>query len=184
MKYSVRALLAVAFSVIVGMPTIMDTPVVAAASPQISGSGGLDFAHPDNVVPATGPHGEPGRNVFLTGAITGLNFEPGTCVADPSAGGTCFNFTDSTPVGTGEFLRAHSGQSAFTYCSNPCTVLDEAGVPRSGSFTLHIAYPTQNPKKTPVTHFTIQDAAGGLAGLHGEGSLNLLTGQYTLKYHF
>jgi hypothetical protein len=150
----------------------------ALAAPPTTGGGGIDFG--PSLVPATGPNGEPGRNVFLTGTITGLNFEPGICNPFPAGSGPvtgkCLNFTKSQPVQPGEFLRAHSGQTAFTYC-NPCTIDG-----KTGSFTLKISYP--NPKNLTVTHFTIQHAAGGLKGLHGQGSLDFTTATYTLKYHF
>jgi hypothetical protein len=169
-KYSVGALLSVALAVFLGTGSVL-------AAPLTTGSGGIDFG--PSLVPAT-RNGEPGRNVFLTGAITGLNFEPGICNPFPAGSGPvtgkCLNFTKSEPVLPGEFMRAHPGQTAFTYC-DPCTI---AG--KTGSFSLKISYP--NPKNLTVTHFTIQDAVGGLEGLHGQGSLDFTTATYTLEYHF
>jgi len=169
-KYPIGALLPVALAV------FLSTGVVLAASPT-KGSGGIDFG--PSLVPAT-KDGEAGRNVFLTGAITGLNFEPGICNPFPAGSGPvtgkCPIFTKSEPVRPGEFLRSHLGQIAFTYC-DPCTIDG-----KTGSFTLRITYP--NPKNLTVTHFTIQDAAGGLEGLQGMGSLDFTTATYTLEYRF
>jgi hypothetical protein len=169
MRYSVGALLSV------GLALVLSTGTVLAAPP-IPGSGAFDF--PSSLVPST-RNGEAGRDVFLTGTITGRNFEPGDCNPFPAGSspvaGKCLNFTKSAPQ-PGEFQRAHPGQTAFTIC-DPCTI-DR----KTGSFTLKISYP--NPKNLTVTHFTIQDAADGLVGLHGEGSLDFTTGTYTIQYHF
>lgn len=152
---------------------LIGTGVVAAAPPKTD-TGNFDFG--TSLVPATGPNGESGRNVFLQGAITGRNFEPGICLPDPDFFGKCATFTKSTPDQPGEFQRAHPGQTAFTSCIQ-CTVDG-----RTGNFTLKISYP--NPKNLTFTKFTIQDASGGLAGLRGQGTLDFTKGTYTLKYQF
>ncbi len=159
-----------------------------AAAPPTTGSGSLDFG--PSLVPAE-RDGVEGRIVYLTGAIRGENFEPGDCNPFRSGDlppelqflvGKCVNFTKSEPVRPGEFKRARRGQTAFTVC-DPCTLTDpETGEERTGSFTLKISYP--NPNNLTFTKFTIQDAAGGLEGLRGQGTLDFTTGTYTIRYHF
>ena len=118
--------------------------------------------------------GEPGRLLVLTGTIEGPNFEPGICTPDRS--GTCPGLTDSEPVPAGFFKPAHSAPTALTLC-DPCTV---DGIP--GSLTLRISSPRS--RNVRGMQFTIQDAAGGLQGLRGQGSMDLATGTYSLRYHF
>jgi hypothetical protein len=144
------------------------------AGPPTQGVGGFDFGA--SLVPWTTPAGETGRAVYLWGAIEGFNFEPGICVPDPNFFGKCAVFAKREPVGPGEFLRAHPGQTAFTVCS-PCTIDG-----RTGSFTLKISYP--DPKNITFTRFTIQDAAGDLAGLKGQGTLDFTNGHYEIQYQF
>jgi hypothetical protein len=144
----------------------------AAAAPPMTGSGGVDAGVPGTFVLAT-ENGQAGRLVALTGVITGTNFEPGICDAGPADNQPCFTFTNTTPL-PGQFERAHSGDTGFTYCS-PCTVDG-----KTGSFTLKITYLPGGL----TTNFTIQNAAGGLTGLQGQGTLDLTTFQYTLNYHF
>src|SRR4051812_3001974 len=114
MRYSVGALLSVVLAVVLSTGTVL-------AAPPKDGSGAFDF--PSSLVPAT-RNGETGRNVFLTGTITGRNFEPGICNPFPVGSGLvtgkCVNFTKSAPVKPGEFMRAHPGQAAFTICE--CTI--------------------------------------------------------------
>lgn len=161
---------------VVGMLCVLAVVVSAgdASAQRLYGTGGLDFG--PSLVPSTGPSGESGRDVFLVGTITGLNFEPGLCVPDPSFFGKCVNFTKSNTLQPGDFKRAHPGQTAFTLCS-PCTIDG-----RTGSFVLKISYP--NPKDLTFTKFTIQQASGGLAGLQGQGTLDFTTATYELNYHF
>ena len=141
---------------------------------RLYGTGSLNFG--PSLVPSTGPSGESGRDVFLQGAIEGLNFEPGLCEPDPNFFGKCATFTRSNNLQPGDFKRAHPGQTAFTLCS-PCRI-DE----RTGSFVLKISYP--NPKDLTFTKFTIQQASGGLEGLRGQGTLDFTSGNYELHYHF
>jgi hypothetical protein len=164
----------------------------ALAGPPMAGGG--CFFYPTSLVPAVGPNGEEGRSVFFppgSGTIVGENFEPGQCEPYPGAlsfpdnpfGGKCLFFTKSTPrPDSGEFQRAHPGQTAFTYCRE-CTIDG-----RTGNFTLKISYPNpksfSDPNASPFTKFTIQDADGGLAGLKGQGTLDFTNGCYTMRYHF
>jgi hypothetical protein len=166
MRATIVALSAIILSIAFG-------PGLASADRPTEGVGGLDFLA--SLVPGNGgPNNEPGRLVYLTGAITGLNFEPGICVPDATLG-KCLTFTKTTPVQPGQFLRARPGQTAVTYC-NPCTVDG-----KTGSFELKISYP--NPNNLTFTKFTIQNAAGGLKGLQGQGTLDFVQGTYTDNYH-
>jgi hypothetical protein len=178
MRATIVALSAIILSIAFG-------PGLASADRPVEGSGGINLG--PSLVPGTGgPNNEPGRLVYLTdtlNGISGLNFEPGTCV--PAAGlpddlaflnGKCFRFTNTTPVQPGQFLRARPGQTAVTYC-NPCTI---GG--KTGSFELKISYP--NPNNLTFTKFTIQNAAGALKGLQGQGTLDFTNSTYTINYHF
>ena len=99
-------------------------------------------------------------------------------------GGKCLFFTKTASDAPGTFQRLHPGQTAFTYCRN-CEIDG-----RTGNFTLKISYPRPksfqgDPAETlPFTKFTIQDATGKLAGLRGQGTLDFLTGCYTMNYQF
>jgi hypothetical protein len=165
----------------------------ALAGPPMEGGGCFDFG--ESLVPSVGPNGEEGRSVFFTdpdGTIKGENFEPGTCNPLPDGptpdfpiwfGGKCLFFTKTASDAPGTFQRLHPGQTAFTYCRK-CEIDG-----REGNFTLKISYPNPKsfggaPEATPFTKFTIQDGTEQLAGLRGQGTLDFLTGCYTMKYHF
>lgn len=143
------------------------------------GGGGLSFA-PPSYTPTT-LAGQPGRRVVLTGTIAGMLFEPGTCspvsaVSGFPPPGTCVLLARSEPIPPGFFEPALPGQANVAPCS-PCTVDG-----RAGSFALKLTYPA--PDGPQIARFVIQDAAGDLQGLRGEGTLDAATSSYTLTYFF
>jgi hypothetical protein len=122
-----------------------------------------------------------GRFVTLTNAISGTNFEPGTCHpgVDPASIGVpsrCVVFGS----GPGQFTRSRPGNTAFTTCID-CTI---GG--RTGNVTLKISYPPATPPQFPAgfTKFTFQDGTGGLRGLRGQGTLDFSDLTASFDYHF
>jgi hypothetical protein len=173
---------AAAHSTVVGGASGSGSATVAAAGGGGSLTGTAYFnpfatgGFPDAV-----ENGVTGRDVALHGAIEGINFEPGTCApgADPNFFGLhCVLFGS----GPGQFTRLRPGGVAFTTCH--CTVGGVGGP--NDTVTLKISYPPATPPQYPggFTKFTFQDGTGELAGLSGQGTLDLSSGTVEFTYRF